>query len=156
MPARPSPWHAEHLSTKSALPFAASPPGIDDPIHAHPHRLLGRAIDGVLEEMRFEQLSESEVKLSSRTVLAHEELVETDGLSTLHVVPAHGELRVVDLQLRGPECGKPGRRLRLRDPFVDLAKIEIGAHVRVTEEIDDRPGRGGEGAAAGRLPSENP
>ena len=120
------------------------------PIHAHPHRLLGKAIEGVLEEMRFRELEKGEVELVSREVLGHEQLVETDGLKTLHVVRAYGATPAIDLQMRGPESGQPGRRLKLRTP-VDLTSVDIGAHIAVLEEIDDRPGHGGEGASVGRV-----
>lgn len=136
-----------------ALVAVVREPGSMTPIHAHPHRLLGKAIEGVLEEMRFEEVDATAVKLTSRNVLAHEELVETDGLATLHVVRAYGTGPAIDLQLRGPECGKPGRRLRLREKL-DLTKVEVGAHIAIAEEVDDRPGHGGEGAAAGRVPEK--
>jgi len=134
-----------------ALVAVVREPGAMTPIHAHPHRLIGKAIEGVLEELRFRELHEGAVELASRSVLAHEELVETDGLATLHAVRAHGDAPAIDLQLRGPEVGKPGRRLALRTP-ADLATLEVGARLDVSEEIDDRPGQGGEGAAAGRVP----
>lgn len=136
-----------------ALVALVREPGSITPIHAHPHRLLGKAIEGVLEEMRFEEVDARSVKLTSRNVLAHEELVETDGLATLHVVRAHGATPAIDLQLRGPECGKPGRRLRLREPL-DLTKIEVGSLIAISEEVDDRPGHGGEGASVGRVPEK--
>ena len=120
------------------------------PIHAHPHRLLGKAIEGVLEEMRFRELEKGEVELVSREVLGHEQLVETDGLNTLHVVRAYGATPAIDLQMRGPESGLPGRRLKLRTP-VELTSLAIGSHIAVLEEIDDRPGHGGEGASVGRV-----
>ncbi len=123
--------------------------GSTTPIHAHPHRLLGKAIEGVLEELRFDQISDGEVELVSRAVLAHEELVETDGPATLHVVRAVGTRSAIDLQLRGPEMGKPGRRIRTLDG-VDFGTLAVGARVRSVEEIDDRPGHSGEGAGAGR------
>ncbi|MEA2750337.1 MAG: hypothetical protein QOI41_4480, partial [Myxococcales bacterium] len=134
-----------------ALVAIVREPGSMTPIHAHPHRLLGKAIEGVLEEMRFRELEKGEVELVSREVLGHEELVETDGLKTLHVVRAYGATPAIDLQMRGPESGLPGRRLKLRSP-VDLTALAIGAHLAVLEEIDDRPGHGGEGASAGRAP----
>ena len=120
------------------------------PIHAHPHRLLGKAIEGVLEELRFREVEAGCVELVSREVLGHEELVETDGLATLHVVRAHGGAPSIDLQMRGPESGHPGRRLKLRTP-VDLRTLAVGARLAVLEEVDDRPGQGGEGASAGRV-----
>jgi len=125
------------------------------PIHAHPHRLLGKAIEGVLEELRFREVGHRRVELVSRNVLAHEELVETDGLGTLHVVRAHGAAPAIDLQLRGPEVGKPGRRLAVA-PAIDLTKLAVGAQLEVVEEVDDRPGQGGEGASAGRVPEQAP
>jgi uncharacterized membrane protein YadS len=135
-----------------ALVAIVREPGSMTPIHAHPHRLLGKAIEGVLEEMRFRELEKGEVELVSREVLGHEQLVETDGLKTLHVVRAYGATPAIDLQMRGPESGLPGRRLKLRTP-VDLTSLAIGAHLAVSEEIDDRPGHGGEGASVGRVGS---
>ena len=135
-----------------ALVAIVREPGSMTPIHAHPHRLLGKAIEGVLEEMRFRELEKGEVELVSREVLGHEELVETDGLKTLHVIRAYGATPAIDLQMRGPESGLPGRRLKLRTP-VDLTALAIGAHLAVSEEVDDRPGHGGEGASAGRSPA---
>jgi uncharacterized integral membrane protein (TIGR00698 family) len=135
-----------------ALVAIVREPGSMTPIHAHPHRLLGKAIEGVLEEMRFRELEDGEVELVSREVLGHEQLVETDGLKTLHVVRAYGATAAIDLQMRGPESGLPGRRLRLHTP-VDLTALAIGAHLAVSEEVDDRPGHGGEGASVGRSPA---
>jgi uncharacterized integral membrane protein (TIGR00698 family) len=133
-----------------ALVAIVREPGSMTPIHAHPHRLLGKAIEGTLEEMRFKEVGTGSVELVSREVLGHEELVETNGLDTLHVVRAYGTTAAIDLQMRGPESGKPGRRLVLRTP-VELTKLAIGAHIAVLEEIDDRPGHGGEGASVGRV-----
>jgi uncharacterized membrane protein YadS len=133
-----------------ALVAIVREPGSMTPIHAHPHRLLGKAIEGTLEEMRFREISAGEVELVSREVLGHEELVETDGLNTLHVVRAYGNTAAIDLQMRGPESGKPGRRLKLRKP-TELTTLDIGAHLAVLEEIVDRPGHGGEGASVGRV-----
>lgn len=135
-----------------ALVAIVREPGSITPIHAHPHRLLGKAIEGVLEEMRFRELEPGSVELVSREVLGHEKLVETDGLATLHVVRAYGAAPAIDLQMRGPETGKPGRRLKLRSP-VELTTIDVGTHIQVLEEVDDRPGHGGEGASAGRMAS---
>ena len=135
-----------------ALVAIVREPGSMTPIHAHPHRLLGKAIEGVLEEMRFREVDGGSVELLSREVLGHEKLVETDGLNTLHVVRAYGATPAIDLQMRGPESGKPGRRLRLRTP-VELTTIDIGTRIEVLEEIDDRPGQGGEGASVGRVAS---
>ena len=133
-----------------ALVAIVREPGSITPIHAHPHRLLGKAIEGTLEEMRFHELSPGSVELVSREVLGHEQLVETDGLATLHVVRAYGATAAIDLQMRGPESGQPGRRLKLAAP-VDLTTLAIGARLSVLEEIDDRPGHGGEGASVGRV-----
>jgi uncharacterized membrane protein YadS len=133
-----------------ALVAIVREPGSMTPIHAHPHRLLGKAIEGVLEELRFRELESGSVELVSREVLGHEELVETDGLNTLHVVRAYGAGPAIDLQMRGPESGKPGRRLKLRTP-VELTSIALGTRLSVLEEVDDRPGHGGEGAGAGRM-----
>lgn len=123
--------------------------GSATPIHAHPHRLIGKAIEGVLEELRFAEVSATEVELTSRVLLGHNDLVETDGLATLHLVRAAGPSPAIDLQLRGPEVGRPGRLLRTREPL-DLAALRPGARLTVTEALDDRPGHGGEGAGAGR------
>jgi uncharacterized integral membrane protein (TIGR00698 family) len=122
--------------------------GSATPIHAHPHRLLGKTLEGVLEELRFREHPEGELELASRAVLAHEELVETEALATIHVVRVAGSRPAIDLQLRGPEIGRPGRVLRTRERL-DLERLAVGSRLVVTEEIDRRPGHGGEGAAAG-------
>lgn len=145
-----------------ALVAVVREPGSATPIHAHPHRMLGKAIEGSLEELRFRQIDEDapgfggrerevvrHVELLSRNVLAHEELVEADGLATLHVVRAVGETPAIDIQLRGPEVGSPGRLLRPRES-VDVLSLAVGARIIAIEEIDARPGQSGDGAAAGR------
>ncbi len=134
-----------------ALVAIARDPGAATPIHAHPHRLLGKAIEGALEELRFREVSANEVELTSRGILGHEELVEAEGLSALHVVRAVGRRAAIDLQLRGPEVGRPGRLL-VTSPPVDVLTLAVGDRVPVTEESDLRPGHGGEGAGVGRMP----
>jgi uncharacterized membrane protein YadS len=134
-----------------ALVAIARDPGAATPIHAHPHRMLGKAIEGALEELRFQEVAAGEIELSSRGVLGHEELVEADGLSTLHLVRAVGRRAAIDLQLRGPEIGRPGRLL-LASPPVDVLALAVGDRLHVIEESDSRPGQGGEGAAVGRVP----
>jgi uncharacterized integral membrane protein (TIGR00698 family) len=143
-----------------ALVAVVREPGATTPIHAHPHRMLGKAIEGRLEELRFRQVEDSPsaasmtrrdarfIELSSRNVLAHEELVEADGLATLHVVRAVGDSPAIDIQLRGPEVGSPGRLLR-PESAVDVLSLEVGARIVAIEEIDGRPGQSGDGAAAG-------
>jgi hypothetical protein len=133
-----------------ALVAIVREPGSMTPIHAHPHRMLGKAIEGVLEELRFREVDEGSLELVSREVLGHEELVETDGLATLHVVRAHGTSPAIDLQMRGPESGKPGRRFALKSA-VELTTLEVGTRLDVLEQVDDRPGHGGEGASVGRV-----
>ncbi len=140
-----------------ALVAVVREPGSVTPIHAHPHRMLGKAIEGRLEELRFREVETAPsvakdarcVELVSRNVLAHEELVEADGLSTLHVVRAVGETPAIDIQLRGPEVGRPGRLLRPRES-VDVLSLDVGARIAAFEEVDVRPGQSGDGAAAGR------
>jgi uncharacterized integral membrane protein (TIGR00698 family) len=138
-----------------ALVAIARDPGQATPIHAHPHRLLGKAIEGALEELRFREVRQGEIELFSRSILGHEELVEADGRAALHVVRAIGRRAAIDLQLRGPELGGPGRLL-VAAPEVDLLTLTVGARLRVTEESDPRPGHGGEGAGVGRLPATAP
>jgi hypothetical protein len=131
-----------------ALVAVVREPGSVTPIHAHPHRMLGKAIEGRLEELRFKDVAGG-VELMSRAVLAHEELVEAEGLAALHVVRAIGDGAAIDIQLRGPEVGKPGRVLRPRTP-VDVLAMDVGTTIEAIEEIDARPGQSGDGAAAGR------
>ena len=131
-----------------ALVALCREPGSATPIHAHPHRLIGKAIEGVLEELRFREHHHG-LELTSRKILGHNDLVETDGLATVHLVRSVGATPAIDLQLRGPEPGQPGRRFRTAQAL-DLEALAVGATVLATEEIDDRPGHGGEGAAAGR------
>jgi len=133
-----------------ALVALSRDPGSTTPIHAHPHRLLGKAIEGVLEELRFHEHGGGDIELTSRAVLGHEELVETEAMSTIHVVRAVGAKAAIDLQLRGPEVGKAGRVMRMQEP-VDVTTLVVGAHLRVREEADVRPGHGGEGASVGRV-----
>jgi uncharacterized integral membrane protein (TIGR00698 family) len=125
--------------------------GSATPIHAHPHRLLGKSIEGAIEELRFADAGAERLRLVERRVLAHGELVETDGLATPHLVRAVGGRPAIDLQLRGPESGAPGKRWREVQP-TDYARLTVGAEVVARLEIDDRPGHAGDGAAAGRLP----
>ncbi len=134
-----------------ALVAMARDPGAVTPIHAHPHRMLGKAIEGALEELRFREISPGEIELASRGVLGHEELVEVDGLATVHVLRVVGRRAAIDLQLRGPETGSPGRLFVAAGPPVDLQALSPGDRLRVTEESDSRPGHGGEGAGGGRI-----
>ncbi len=159
IPARTSPLgHGEGCrwitywegKTGWALVAVVREPGAATPIHAHPHRMFGKAIEGQLEELRFCDVEPGKIKLVSREILPHEKLVEADGLETLHVVRAVGLTPSIDIQVRGPEIGKPGRRLRPKDA-IDPLSLNVGDLVLATEEIDDRPGQAGEGAAAGRL-----
>jgi hypothetical protein len=125
--------------------------GSATPIHAHPHRLLGKTIEGLIEELRFTDHGAGDLEVTARAVLHHNDLVETDGLATLHLIRAIGDRPAIDLQLRGPELGSPGRRLRTRGPL-DVDALVVGAHVHAAEEIDDRPGHAGEGASVGLAP----
>jgi uncharacterized integral membrane protein (TIGR00698 family) len=134
-----------------ALVAIARDPGAATPIHAHPHRLLGKAIEGALEELRFREVGPGEIELSARGILGHEELVEADGPSALHVVRAVGRRAAIDLQLRGPELGRPGRLL-VGVPPIDVLSLAVGDRLHVVEGSDLRPGHGGEGAGVGRMP----
>jgi len=138
-----------------ALVAVCRDPGSATPIHAHPHRLLGKSIEGILEELRFAVVGDGRLRLVERKELTHGDLVETDGLATPHLVRALGDHHTIDMQLRGPESGLPGRRWQELDP-VDYAHLAIGAEVVTRAEIDDRPGQSGDGAAAGRLPQAAP
>jgi uncharacterized membrane protein YadS len=130
-----------------ALVAIVRDPGSSTPIHAHSHRLFSKTIEGVVEELRFRESSPTELVLEDRTVMAHDELIEQQGLSSLHAVRNPGARLAIDLQLRGPESGEPGRRLRTA---IDLATLVAGARIAVHAEVDDRPGHGGEGAGCGR------
>ncbi|HEY5241929.1 MAG TPA: putative sulfate exporter family transporter [Polyangiaceae bacterium] len=134
-----------------ALVAVCRDPGSATPIHAHPHRLLGKSIEGILEELRFAVVGEGRLRLVERKALTHGDLVETDGLATPHLVRALGDHHTIDMQLRGPESGSPGKRWQELDP-VDYEHLALGAEVVTRTEIDDRPGQSGDGAAAGRLP----
>ena len=134
-----------------ALVAVCREPGSTTPIHAHSHRLLGKTIEGLLEELRFSPCDDRALELTSRKVLAHNDLVETDGLATPHIVRALGDRAAIDLQLRGPEVGTPGRKFRT-ETALDVDGIRVGERVLTMVDIDDRPGQGGEGAKAGRLP----
>lgn len=133
-----------------ALVAVCREPGSLTPIHAHPHRLIGKSIEGRLEELRFAELPGAELELTSRTVLDHNDIFTTDGLETLHAVRAVGPAPAIDLQLRGPELGRPGRRLDPRTPL-DLERLCVGTRFPAVAAIDERPGQAGDGAAAGRV-----
>jgi hypothetical protein len=90
------------------------------------------------------------VVLTARHLLARDELVETGGPADVHVIRALGPRVGIDLQLRGPEQGGPGRRLRAAAD-VDLGALPVGARIAVTSERDTRPGHGGEGPRAGLM-----
>lgn len=158
IPVRESPLHhgegcrwVTYWEGKSgwALVAVCREAGSVTPIHAHPHRLIGKSIEGTVEELTFEERDRGTYALRARQVLGHNQLIETDGLSTLHLVHAVGDRSSIDLQLRGPEVGHPGRRVRTA---VDPLSLAIGATFQGELEIDDRPGQAGEGAAAGRRP----
>ena len=134
-----------------ALVAVCRDPGSETPIHAHPHRLLGKSIEGTLEELRFEEKGEGRLRLVERRSLGHNDLVETDGLATAHLVRAVGDRHAIDVQLRGPESGSPGKRWQTVGD-VDFTRLAVGADVATSVEVDDRPGQAGDGAAAGRLP----
>ncbi len=158
IPARESPLHhgegcrwVTYWEGKTgwALVAVCRDAGSVTPIHAHPHRLLGKAIEGTLEELTFEECGPGAFALRTRKVLGHNQLIETEGLSALHLVHAIGDRASIDLQLRGPEVGSPGRRLRTG---VDPLSLTVGTTFEGEFEVDDRPGQAGEGAAAGRPP----
>jgi hypothetical protein len=160
IPVRASPLHhgvgcrwATFWEGKSgwALVAVCRDPGSETPIHAHPHRLLGKNIEGTMEELRFAEKGEGRLRLVERRALGHNDLVETDGLATPHLVRAVGDRHAIDVQLRGPEAGSPGKRWRTEGK-VDFTRLAVGADVATSLEVDDRPGQGGDGAAAGRLP----
>jgi hypothetical protein len=126
----------------------AREPKSSTPIHAHPHRLIGKPIEGLIEELRFEE-KDGGLELVSRRIHTHNDLVETDGLATPHLVRVVGDTPAIDLQLRGPEVGEPGRKYTTLDAF-DGAAMRVGERVKTRIDIDDRPGHAGEGAGAGR------
>ena len=133
-----------------ALVAIVREPGSATPIHAHPHRLLGRAVAGKLEELVFREVDPGTIELVGRQLIEQANLVEADGLAKLHVVRAVGEDVAIDLQLRGPELGEPGRVLRPCERL-DLSSLSVGARIATTAEVDRRPGQSGDGSAAGRL-----
>src|SRR5262249_8904750 len=114
--------------------------------------LLGKAIEGTLEELRFRERDADRIELVERKLLGHNDLVVTDALATVHVVRVVGDGPAIDLQLRGPEVGSPGRRLDTVEP-TDLSTLPVGTLLSVVGPVDDRPGQAGEGASAGRPPA---
>jgi hypothetical protein len=134
-----------------ALVAVCREPGSATPIHAHSHRLLGKTIEGKLEELRFAKHSPNTLELVWRKVLSPTDLVETDGLQDPHIVRVLGERYAIDLQLRGPEVGSPGLEFQTAKPF-DIEALRPGDHLVMKECVDERPGQAGEGAKAGRLP----
>lgn len=136
-----------------ALVAVCREPGSVTPIHAHSHRLLGKTIEGKLEELRFAKQDGGDLELVWRKLLLPTDLVETDGLRDPHIVRVLGERPAIDLQLRGPEVGSPGLEFQTAKPY-DLDTLLPGARLMTTECVDRRPGQDGEGARAGRLPKE--
>ncbi len=124
-------------------------PGSATPIHAHSHRLIGKPIEGILEEFRFVERGAETLELAERRVLGRSDLVECDGLATPHLVRPIARHGAIDIQVRGPEPGQPGRRYHPASPL-SLDALEPTARIPVTVEIDDRPGQAGEGPGGGR------
>lgn len=135
-----------------ALVAVCREPGSSTPIHAHSHRLLGKTIEGKLEELRFAKDDHNHLELVWRKVLSPTDLVETDGLHDPHIVRVLGERHAIDLQLRGPEIGCPGIEFQTAGPF-DVEALRPGDRLRTKECVDGRPGQAGDGAKAGRLPA---
>jgi hypothetical protein len=132
-----------------ALVAVCREPGSSTPIHAHSHRLLGKSIEGMIEELCFIERGEQALELTSRKVLSHNDLVETEGLAMPHIVRVVGASAAIDLQLRGPEMGSPGKHFRTEAPL-DLDHLQVGQTIATKVQIDRRPGQAGEGAKAGR------
>lgn len=124
-------------------------PGSATPIHAHSHRLIGKPIEGILEEFRFVERGAGALELAERRVLGRSDLVECDGLASPHLVRPIARQGAIDIQVRGPEPGQPGRRYHPASPL-PLDALEPTARIPVTVEVDDRPGQAGEGPGAGR------
>lgn len=133
-----------------ALVAVCREPGSATPIHAHSHRLLGKTIEGKLEELRFAKRDAGALELVWRKILSPTDLVETDGLSDPHIVRVLGDRPAIDLQLRGPEVGQPGLEYQTAKPF-DIETLQAGMMLATKECVDERPGQSGEGAKAGRL-----
>ncbi len=136
-----------------ALVAVCREPGSVTPIHAHSHRLLGKTIEGKLEEIRFAKRDPNELELVWRKILSPVDLVETDGLLDPHIVRVLGDRPAIDLQLRGPEVGSPGLEFQTDKPF-DIESLRAGDRLKTTVGVDERPGQGGEGAKVGRLPAD--
>jgi hypothetical protein len=131
-----------------ALVAIARDPGVATPIHAHPHRLLGKAIEGALEELRFREVALARSSCGARPA-RHEELVETDGPSSTS--RAVGRRPAIDLRPRS-RAGGPDASSSVTP--TDVLALAVGERLRISEEFDSRPGHGGEGAGAGRMPEE--
>jgi hypothetical protein len=133
-----------------ALVAICREPGSATPIHAHPHRLIGKAIEGVLEELRFTEVEPASDRAGEpRRCSGTTTWSRPTGWRRSTWCASIGARPAIDLQLRGPEVGRPGRRMRTTGPL-DLDALRPGVRISVIEELDDRPGQGGEGAAAGR------
>lgn len=132
-----------------ALVAVCREPGSATPIHAHPHRLIGKTAEGSLEEFVFHERPGT-VELVSRRILDQNEIVEAQALDTVHLVRAVGRVPSVDLQLRGPEVGSPGKTFAILEPL-DLDQLLVGAVIPVHVGADGRPGHGGEGPSVGAV-----
>jgi uncharacterized integral membrane protein (TIGR00698 family) len=131
-----------------ALVAVCRAPGSSTPIHAHPHRLIGKPIEGRVEELRFAEREPGRLVLESRRPLAHGDLIESDGLATIHLVRVAGDRPAIDVQLRGPEPGHAGVEY-VSAGALDPGALAVGDVVAARRQQDRRPGQGGDGAHAG-------
>lgn len=132
-----------------ALVAVCREPGAATPIHVHSHALIGKTIEGELEEARFDR---APFRLRSRAILAHNDLVNLEGGKELHAIRALGDHEAIDLQLRGPELPEPG--VCVATTF-DWTTAAIGATFAGEIVTDVRPGQHGDGSSAGRVPDES-
>ena len=130
-----------------ALVAVCRAPGAATPIHTHSHPLIGKTIEGHLQETRFAQRGD-QFEIRTRQALAHNDLVELAGGTTLHAIQAIGANEAIDLQFRGPELPEPGAKVATD---ADWAHADVGTCFAGALVVDERPGQHGDGAGAGRV-----
>ena len=131
-----------------ALVAVCRAPGAATPIHAHSHPLIGKTIEGQLEETRFSHDGDGTFRIDDREVLDHNHIVALEGGRELHAIRALGSSEAIDLQFRGPELPEPGVRV---DTDLEWTAATVGVAFAGTILPDLRPGQHGDGPESGHV-----
>lgn len=134
-----------------ALVAVCRSPGAATPIHSHSHELIGKTIEGQIEELRFSQRDDDRYELTTRQQMKLGALWTLEAQKGLHAIRTVGERESIDLQFRGPEIGGGGICI---ESDIDWLAATPGTLFSGSETADLRPGQSGDGAAPGRLPQD--